>query len=167
MEYAEAGFFAGIILYLTPWFPMAYRARATARFLIAIPLSQAIGRALGNALLSLNGVGHRSGWQWLFLLAPGIAVLYFLTDHPSDAQWLDVEERSNHWRIALRRTRTIDPVTVTTDRFAAACSALLFRQRLASLLKFFPIRCVLERLLVFRERLSVVALFHEHIAPGF
>jgi MFS transporter, ACS family, tartrate transporter len=97
---AEAGFFPGIIFYLTQWFPMAYRARATARFLIAIPLSQAIGGALGGALLSLKGVGHLSGWQWLFLLEGlpsvllGIAVLYFLTDRPSDAQWLDVEERS-------------------------------------------------------------------------
>jgi MFS transporter, ACS family, tartrate transporter len=97
---AEAGFFPGIIFYLTQWFPMAYRARATARFLIAIPLSQAIGGALGGALLSLSGVGDLSGWQWLFLLEGlpsvflGIAVLYFLTDRPSDAQWLNVEDRS-------------------------------------------------------------------------
>jgi ACS family tartrate transporter-like MFS transporter len=96
---AEAGFFPGIIYYLTQWFPMAYRARATARFALAVPLSQAIGGALGGALLSLGGVGQLSGWQWLFLLEGlpsvflGVGVLFYLTDRPEDARWLDVGER--------------------------------------------------------------------------
>lgn len=96
---AEAGFYPGILYYLTRWFPMAYRARATARFAIAIPLSQAIGGALGGALLGLGGVGHLSGWQWLFLLEGlpsvllGIVVLFYLTDRPADALWLSEDDR--------------------------------------------------------------------------
>jgi MFS transporter, ACS family, tartrate transporter len=97
---AEAGFFPGIIYYLSQWFPMAYRARAVARFAIAVPLSQVVGGALGGALLSLGGVGRLSGWQWLFLLEGlpsvmlGVGVLFYLTDRPHDANWLSVEERS-------------------------------------------------------------------------
>jgi len=97
---AEAGFFPGIIFYIAQWFPLAYRARATARFAIAIPISQVIGGALGGALLSLGGVGQLSGWQWLFLLEGlpslflGVGVLFYLTDRPKDAQWLDSEGRA-------------------------------------------------------------------------
>jgi MFS transporter, ACS family, tartrate transporter len=97
---AEAGFFPGIIFYLGQWFPMAYRARATARFAIAIPLSQVVGGALGGALLGLDGAGQLSGWQWLFLLEGlpsvvlGAGVLFYLTDRPEEALWLEAEERS-------------------------------------------------------------------------
>jgi ACS family tartrate transporter-like MFS transporter len=97
---AEAGFFPGIIYYLSQWFPMAYRARAMARFAIAIPLSQVVGGALGGVLLGLGGVGHLSGWQWLFLLEGlpsvvlGVGVLFYLTDRPHEARWLSAEQRS-------------------------------------------------------------------------
>jgi MFS transporter, ACS family, tartrate transporter len=97
---AEAGFFPGIIFYLTQWFPLAYRARATARFALAVPLSQAIGGALGGALLSLGGLAQLSGWQWLFLLEGlpsvflGVCVLFYLTDRPEEARWLDGAERA-------------------------------------------------------------------------
>jgi len=65
---AEAGFFPGIIYYLSSWFPAAERARAIARFMIAIPLSSVVGGPVSGALLGLNGRLGLAGWQWLFLL---------------------------------------------------------------------------------------------------
>jgi len=96
---AEAGFFPGVIYYLSRWIPSAYRARAHAAFMIAIPSAQIVGGALGGALLSLDGVGHLSGWQWLFLIEGlpsvflGIVVLRCLTDCPDEAHWLSSESR--------------------------------------------------------------------------
>jgi len=65
---AEAGFFPGIIYYVSSWFPAAERARAIARFMIAIPLSSVVGGPVSGALLGLNGRLGLAGWQWLFLL---------------------------------------------------------------------------------------------------
>lgn len=96
---AEAGFFPGVIYYLSQWFPTTYRARAISGFVIAIPLAQALGGPLGGVLLGLSGAGHLSGWQWLFLIEGlpsvflGIAVLGYLTDRPEDARWLSMEQR--------------------------------------------------------------------------
>ena len=105
---AEAGFFPGVIYYLSRWIPTAYRARAHAAFMIAIPSSQIVGGPLGGALLGLEGIGHLSGWQWLFLIEGlpsvflGVAALRFLTDCPDDAHWLSAEER--RW-LSLRLER--------------------------------------------------------------
>lgn len=105
---AEAGFFPGVIYYLSNWIPTAYRARAHAVFLIAIPCSQIVGGPLGGSLLGLDGVAHLSGWQWLFVIEGvpsallGLAALGFLTDRPDDAQWLTPEER--RW-LSLRLER--------------------------------------------------------------
>jgi MFS transporter, ACS family, tartrate transporter len=96
---AEAGLFPGVIYYLGHWFPESCRARALSGFMIAIPLSQALGGPLGGALLALKGVGGLSGWQWLFLiegLPPvllGAIVLGYLTERPKDAGWLQREQR--------------------------------------------------------------------------
>ena len=96
---AEAGFFPGVLYYLSQWFPMAYRARAISAIVIGIPLSGALGGPLGGVLLGLRGVGHLSGWQWLFLiegLPPvllGIAALGYLTERPEDARWLSGEQQ--------------------------------------------------------------------------
>jgi ACS family tartrate transporter-like MFS transporter len=126
---AEAGFFPGIIYYLTQWFPMAYRARATARFALAVPLSQAIGGALGGALLSLGGVGQLSGWQWLFLIEGlpavflGVGVLFYLTDRPEDARWLDGRERG--WLAKrIEEDRHQSPTTLTVTPLQAIGSPL-------------------------------------------
>jgi len=95
---AEAGFFPGVIYYLSRWIPTAYRARTHAAFMIAIPSADIVGGPLGGALLGLN-VGHLAGWQWLFLIEGlpsvllGLAVLRYLTDSPDDADWLSKEER--------------------------------------------------------------------------
>ena len=95
---AEAGFFPGMILYLTYWFPGPYRARIVGAFLIAIPLSSVIGAPISTALLGLEGLGLK-GWQWLFILEGlpsvllGFCVLLFLTDKPEKADWLSTEEK--------------------------------------------------------------------------
>lgn len=97
---AEAGFFPGIILYLSFWFPARRRAAVTALFMAAAPLSTALGSPISGALLELHGLMGLSGWQWMFLIeaAPavifGIVVLFYLTDHPEKAAWLTQEERS-------------------------------------------------------------------------
>src|SRR5579885_2293957 len=100
----EAGFFPGVILYLTHWFPAAERARAAARFMTAIPISGVLGGPVSGALLALDGRGGLAGWQWLFLLEGlpsvllGLAVFGYLTDRPAAARWLPPEERA--WLVA-------------------------------------------------------------------
>jgi ACS family tartrate transporter-like MFS transporter len=97
---AEAGFFPGVILYLTYWVPARHRARTNALFMMAIPVSVIIGAPLSEALLTLDGWLDLRGWQWLFLVegAPavifGIATLFYLTDRPSHARWLKDDERA-------------------------------------------------------------------------
>ena len=97
---AEAGFFPGIILYLSYWFPARNRAAATAVFMAAAPLSTALGSPLSAALLQMHGLMGLAGWQWMFLLESlpaillGFVVLAFLTDRPEKARWLDDTERS-------------------------------------------------------------------------
>jgi len=98
---AEAGFFPGIIYYLSNWFPSAARARAVSWFMTAIPISAVIGGPLSGALLELNGAYGLAGWQWLFLLEGlpsavlGITVLTYLTERPSNARWLTEAERQS------------------------------------------------------------------------
>jgi MFS transporter, ACS family, tartrate transporter len=96
---AEAGFFPGVILYLTYWFPTAYRSRITAAFMMAIPGSLAIGGPISNAILHLSGVYGMEGWQWLFILegAPTMVlggIMYFLLpDRPESAKWLSADQK--------------------------------------------------------------------------
>ncbi|HVY18333.1 MAG TPA: MFS transporter [Rhodopila sp.] len=97
---AEAGFFPGIIFYLTLWFPAVYRGRIIGWFMAAIPLSSVIGAPVSGMLLGIHGLGGLAGWQWLFILeaAPAIVlafvVWFYLTDRPADAHWLSPEERA-------------------------------------------------------------------------
>ncbi len=72
---AEAGFFPGVILYLTYWFPAAYRGRIVAIFMVAIPISSFLGSPISAALLQLDGVLGLHGWQWLFILEAVPAIL--------------------------------------------------------------------------------------------
>jgi D-galactonate transporter len=96
---AEAGFFPGMIFYLTLWFPAAYRGRVIGYFMAAIPLSTVVGAPISSALLGMDGIFGMRGWQWLFILeaAPALllsfVVLFYLTDKPADAQWLGDDER--------------------------------------------------------------------------
>jgi MFS family permease len=96
---AEAGFFPGVILYLTFWFPPAYRARVVAWFSVAIPLSSIIGSPISGYLLELDGLFGLRGWQLLFLLEGipavvlGILALLVLPSLPKNAKWLPAEEK--------------------------------------------------------------------------
>src|SRR5262249_6712533 len=100
LGFAEAGFFPGIILYLTHWFPARERARAVALFMAASPVTGALGNPLSGAVMKfMDHVGGLRGWQWLFLIeglpavALGFVVLAYLTDRPEEAGWLTPEER--------------------------------------------------------------------------
>jgi len=97
---AEAGFFPGIILYLTYWFPARQRAAVTALFMAAAPLSTVLGSPVSGALLGMDGLLGLKGWQWLFLLEAvpavllGLIVLAYMTDRPEQAKWLADDERA-------------------------------------------------------------------------
>ena len=109
---AEAGLFPGMLLYLTYWFPAAYRARVNAALVLAIPCSGAIGAPIATSLLELDGFLGLQGWKWMFLLEGvptvilGFFVLRYLTDRPANANWLAPERRA--WLEAtLERERTL------------------------------------------------------------
>ncbi|HKU23994.1 MAG TPA: MFS transporter, partial [Candidatus Sulfotelmatobacter sp.] len=95
---AEAGFFPGIIVYLTHWFLYEDRAKAVAFFMAAIPLSFAVGSPVSGLLLGVHWFGLR-GWQWLFILEGmpavflGVTTVFYLTDWPHQAKWMPEDER--------------------------------------------------------------------------
>ena len=97
---AEAGFFPGIVLYFTYWFPAHHHARIVSGFLIGLPIAVALGAPISTALLSLNGTFGLKGWQIMYLAEAiptvliGIATLFVLTDHPHQAKFLTTEEKS-------------------------------------------------------------------------
>ncbi|HEX7897597.1 MAG TPA: MFS transporter [Planctomycetota bacterium] len=96
---AEAGFFPGVLLYLTYWFPAKERAGAIARFVTAAMIAWVVGGPLSGALMKLDGLQGLRGWQWLFLLEGlpsvilGLVTLRFLPERPMKARWLSLEER--------------------------------------------------------------------------
>jgi MFS transporter, ACS family, tartrate transporter len=100
LGFAEAGFFPGIIFFLTLWFPASYRARIVGYFMAAIPLSSAVGSPISAALLGLDGAGGLRGWQWLFIVEAlpsiilAVVTFFYLTDRPADARWLADDQRS-------------------------------------------------------------------------
>jgi len=97
---AEAGFFPGIVVYFSHWFPMRERARAMSGLVVAIPISLAIGAPVSALLLDVHWFGL-AGWQWMFIIEGlpavvlGMATLFLLTDRPRHAQWLTAEERDH------------------------------------------------------------------------
>ncbi|MEO6909554.1 MAG: MFS transporter, partial [Edaphobacter sp.] len=96
----EAGFFPGMIFYLTYWYPSHERARAVAKFMTATSLAGVVGGPLSSALLRLDGVKGLAGWQWLFLsegiptILLGISVLFLLKNRPEEVHWLKPEEKA-------------------------------------------------------------------------
>jgi MFS transporter, ACS family, tartrate transporter len=114
---AEAGFFPGVIYYLSLWYPSARRARAIAAFMTAVPVTGLIGGPLSGALLELDGIYGLAGWQWLFLLEGlpavllGSSVIFYLNDRPETTHWLTPAERD--WLVetlgAERRACVLKP----------------------------------------------------------
>jgi len=141
----EAGFLPGMLLYLTFWFPSAYRARANALFMIAMPVTAAIGSALSGYILGLDGLLGIKGWQWLFLLEGlpaailGVIVYYYLDDAPKTAHWLTTDEKntlakilvgesksnSASTRFCAKKSLISELVSPTTLKFAVAYFCLV------------------------------------------
>ncbi len=135
---AEAGFFPGIIFYLTLWFPAEYRARIVGYFMAAIPLSTVIGAPVSGVLLYLHGGFGLAGWQWLFLIEAipavilAVVVFFYLTDRPEDAGWLarDEQEWLSRRLLVERRqreaARTYTVSEVLFDRRVISLSLIYF-----------------------------------------
>jgi MFS transporter, ACS family, tartrate transporter len=128
---AEAGFFPGVIVYLSHWFIYEDRAKAIARFMSAIPIGFIVGGPIAGAILGVHWLGV-SGWRWLFLLegAPaillGMATLFVLPDRPNEARWLRADERE--WltaRLAEERRAKAHVEHVTVWRALRHPSVLL------------------------------------------
>lgn len=97
---AEAGFFPGMILYLTYWFPEKQRGLAVAKFMVAIPAAGVLGGLISSKILEMGGLLGLPGWKWLFLITGlpsivmGVVTWFFLTDKPEHAKWLSTEEKA-------------------------------------------------------------------------
>ena len=96
---AEAGFFPGMILYFTYWFPARYRGRVISTLFIAVPLGNALASVVSGAILGMDGIWGMRGWQWLFIIEalPAVllafVVLILMTDRPAVANWLNADEK--------------------------------------------------------------------------
>ncbi len=135
---AEAGFFPGIILYFSYWFPARERAKAVAIFMTATAISNIIGAPLSTALLALDGIAGLRGWQAMLVLeglpaiVVGFAVLAYLTDRPEAAHWLSPEEKQ--WlaarleaeRVAKERQSPMTALRGLSDPRVLAIAALCF-----------------------------------------
>jgi ACS family tartrate transporter-like MFS transporter len=97
---AEAGFFPGMILYFTYWFPAQYRGRVISTLFIAVPLGNALASVVSGAILEIDGLLGLHGWQWVFIIEAlpavllGFVVLMRMTDRPADANWLNADEKA-------------------------------------------------------------------------
>ena len=146
LGFAEAGFFPGIIFFLTLWFPASHRARIVGYFMAAIPLSSAIGSPVSAALFSLDGAWGFRGWQWLFIVeaAPsillGFVTFFYLTDRPADATWLEPEGRA--W--LQRRLALEDQRREHVSPRSALASLTDYRVLALSLVYFGAVACLYE-----------------------
>ena len=153
----EAGFFPGVILYLTWWYPSHRRGRVTGLFLFGIPITGMIGGPLSGAILThMDGINGLAGWQWLFVLEGlptalfGVLVYVLLADRPGQAKWLDAGERQLVQRVldadqapgdshdrAGALTALADPRTYVMAGiyFCCACSVYTFTFWLPTLIK--------------------------------
>ncbi|EJL82628.1 sugar phosphate permease [Herbaspirillum sp. CF444] len=118
---AEAGFFPGVVLYLTYWIPSAYRARIVALFMVAIPAASFVASPISALLLQMDGMWGIRGWHWLFVVEGlptvllGIVCLFYLTDKPEQATWLSAQQRewlsrTMHQEAAARTAKTHVPL---------------------------------------------------------
>jgi MFS transporter, ACS family, tartrate transporter len=136
---AEAGFFPGILLYLTYWFPAKERARVVGLFMVALPLAGLIGSPISGELMRVSGMGL-DGWQWMFILEGipamllGVVCLRFLPDRPADARWLAPDERE--W---LAATLAAERHAVSTTGHTTLRAALVQPRVWALALAYFGI----------------------------
>lgn len=121
---AEAGFYPGVILYCTYWFPSARRARVIALFMSAIPVAGIFGNPLSGWIMDVfEGTGGWNGWQWLFLIealpaiAVGVMTLFYLDNSVRDAKWLSDEEKSTIERALAEDTKHHSEHGKTWDAF--------------------------------------------------
>jgi len=120
---AEAGFFPGVILYLTYWFPRRERARIFGLFYFGAPLAFIFGGPISGLLLQINPHGPLQGWQWMFLVEGLLAVVigiwsyFYLDDRPADANWLSIDEKQK-----LSRALTIENSDGQSDRHLSIVS---------------------------------------------
>lgn len=98
--FAEAGFFPGIVLFMTYWFPLSHRGRMMAIFMVALAVSGVVGGPLCGAIMEyLDGASGLAGWQWLMIatglpcIVVGAAIYFMVTDRPEQAHWLTADER--------------------------------------------------------------------------
>ncbi len=114
---AEAGFFPGVTFFLAAWFPVQFRTRMLAWFLIGIPLSSLIGGPICGLLLQMDGILGLAGWQWLFIgvslpcIPLGMLTLRWLADRPATATWLSPEERDALDRTLSQEVRERSPAS--------------------------------------------------------
>ena len=153
---AEAGFFPGIMVFISRWFPAKERARAITLFMVGSPLSVVFGAPLSTALLSLHGWMGFKGWQWLFVLEGlpaivlGVIALRWLTDRPEEASWLRAEERN--WLSATmteeaRQKAERPGPQRTAGVFLHGPTLLLAAAKLCVLLAFFGITLWLPQII--------------------
>jgi len=147
---AEAGFYPGILFYLTLWIPAAYRARSYSFFLCAIPITGIIGGPLSVHLLALNGVAGLAGWQWMFIVEAlpsiiiGPIVLFYLQDRPAQAKWLAADESA--WLTEELRDET---KTIELRKAQSVLAALTNPTVVLMALMYFSNVCVLNAVLFF------------------
>ncbi|PYX22697.1 MAG: MFS transporter, partial [Acidobacteria bacterium] len=154
---AEAGFFPGIIVYLTHWFIYEDRAKAVAGFMAAIPLAYAVGSPISGLLLGVHWGGLR-GWQWLFILEGlpalffGVMTWFYLTDWPHQAKWLPADEREwviNQLESEKRAKKSVRAYTVwqaVRHRDVLILTALHFVQNGSAYALAFWLPTMLKRL---------------------
>ena len=166
---AEAGFFPGVIVFLTHWFRADDRSRAKSLFLIAQPISQVLGLPISRWIMENISWGGLAGWRWVFILEGlpslllGIATIFFLTDWPRDARWLAAEQRAwltaeierersakeaaglAGWSTALRQPQIFLLATISLFAIAGNQSVMFF---LPSILDSLPTMSVTARTLL-------------------
>ena len=135
---AEAGFFPGMILYFTYWFPARYRGRVISTLFIAVPVANAVASVLSGAIMEMDGILGLKGWQWVFIIeaipagALAFVVLRYMTDRPGVAKWLDADEKE--WlegelhaeRSMVDAAGKLSVLQVLTDPRVLAISAIYF-----------------------------------------
>jgi sugar phosphate permease len=147
---AEAGFYPGVLYFLTLWFPAAHRGRIIGLFLASIPISGIIGAPLSGWLLTLNGLGGLRGWHWLYIVegAPAILlaplVLLVIQDGPAKASWLKPADRDRLSAILAGEKKAVE-----TQRTYSVTQALLNPRVLLLAAAYFTNVCLLNGITFF------------------